>query len=124
MWPTSTATARRDIFFKHADGRVYVYRMDGLAVVGGKELLGAGLGWSVSHAADLNGDGKADLVLRHADGRAHLWLMDGTDDHRQRRACCRRPRAGASCGTGDLNGDGQAPTSSSCTTTAAATSTS
>ena len=62
----------------HDDGRGYIYLMNGTTIIGGAGFLAPGSGWTVSHVADLDGDGKTDLVFRHADGRAHLFLMNGT----------------------------------------------
>ena len=36
--------------------------MNGLAEAGSGVILNAGNGWSVTHAADLDGDGKADTL--------------------------------------------------------------
>ena len=67
----------------------------------------AGLGWTMSHTADLNGDGKADLVLRHT-RRTRAHLADGRHHHHRQR----EPAAGGvgldAHPTGDLNGDGKA----------------
>ena len=37
-------------------------------------ILGASPGWTVSHTADFNGDGKVDLLWRNANGAVALWL--------------------------------------------------
>jgi hypothetical protein len=37
----------------------------------------AGGGWHVTHAADLDGDGKADLVWTDDAGRYGGWIMNG-----------------------------------------------
>jgi hypothetical protein len=51
--------------------------MNGSTITSGALLLGSGSPWTVTHALDTNGDGKADLILRHTDGSVYLWTMNG-----------------------------------------------
>lgn len=66
-----------DIVFEHADGRVAIWFMAGIAQIGGAQILGAGTGWKAKLAADFDGDGKDDLIWEHSDGRVALLTMDG-----------------------------------------------
>lgn len=61
-----------------------IVRQDGMylfvpAFNDGGLLLDASSGWSLSHIADLNGDGKSDLILKHANGALFVYLMNGYD---------------------------------------------
>lgn len=60
---------------------VGAYFMNGTVTRGGMGVhqlprgnTSLGLGWTISHLADLNGDGRADFVLRHTDGRVYAYL--------------------------------------------------
>jgi hypothetical protein len=95
-----------DVLWRHTDGRVAAWLMDGLATVGSNELIAAGTGWSVSRIADLDGDGKADLVWSHDDGRLAVYLMDGLAPA----ATAQLLNAGSGwhvSQTADLDGDGR-----------------
>src|SRR5207247_2550143 len=79
---------------------------NGLAATQVAGLIPAG-GWTVSHIADLDGDGRADLILRHADGTVSAWFMNGLA------VAGTTTFVGPGSGwtlvkTGDFNGDGKA----------------
>jgi outer membrane protein assembly factor BamB len=98
---------RSDVVFQNSDGRIAAWLMNGTAVTATANLIGAGAGWSVTHAADLSGDAKADILLRHTDGRVYLYVMNGLT------VTLGRELLGAGLGwsvshTADLNGDGKA----------------
>ncbi|APV50803.1 hypothetical protein BWI17_14570 [Betaproteobacteria bacterium GR16-43] len=66
-----------DLAWQNADGRHALWTMNGLAATGSAEILGAGTGWTATHAGDFDGDGKTDLVWQHTDGRVALYMMNG-----------------------------------------------
>jgi hypothetical protein len=65
------------VWRNNSDDTIAAWLMNGLAVNGKADLLGANSGWLVTHTGDFNGDGKTDLLLRQLDGRVSLWLMNG-----------------------------------------------
>jgi mono/diheme cytochrome c family protein len=60
-----------------ANGASSALMLSGTTVDSTVALLGGGLGWTITHTGDLDGDGKADLLWRNTDGTAVAWLMDG-----------------------------------------------
>ena len=74
---------RADLFWQHhGDGRIAVWRMDGLTVLDGVFLTPSQVtdtNWRIAGTADFDGNGSRDLVWRHeTDGRVAIWLMNGT----------------------------------------------
>jgi hypothetical protein len=65
---------RADILWQNADGRIAVYSMDGLTIRDSQNLAGAGAP-TVSHAADINGNGVPDLLLRDGNGTLFAWIL-------------------------------------------------
>jgi len=71
---------KSDIFWRHSDGSVAAWLMDGTQTLA-MSLLGSGpveQAWQVESIADFNGDGKSDIFWRHSDGSVATWLMNGT----------------------------------------------
>ncbi|APV50535.1 hypothetical protein BWI17_13040 [Betaproteobacteria bacterium GR16-43] len=69
---------RDDIVWRHADGRVAIWLMDGLRLVAGAGIFPAGTGWRVVQVTNFDGDpGRADLLWQHTDGRIAIYAMDG-----------------------------------------------
>ncbi len=74
-----SADGKSDLIFRNANtGQISAWLMNGTTVTSSADLLGANSGWTVTHTADFNGDGKADILYQHTDGRVAMWLMDGT----------------------------------------------
>ena len=69
---------KADILWRHDDGSVEMWLMDGATVLQSSAIMPAGT-WRVQLVGDFNGDMRNDLVWRNdADGSVGLWLMDGT----------------------------------------------
>jgi uncharacterized protein (DUF2141 family) len=99
------ADAKSDLAWKQDDGSAALWLMNGTAVAGTQQLIGAGTGWSIALTADLNGDGKSDVVWQHTDGRVAAYLMNGMSVS----STAQLLNAGAWTVTnaGDFNGDGK-----------------
>jgi len=74
---------RADLFWQHhGDGRIAVWRMDGLTVLEGVFLTPSQVtdtNWKIAGTGDFDGNGSRDLVWHHqTDGRIAIWLMNGT----------------------------------------------
>jgi len=51
--------------------------MDGGTIVSQVTLAPPAIGATITHAIDLNGDGKSDLIWRYTDGSVLGWIMNG-----------------------------------------------
>ena len=70
---------RSDILWRHDDGRVAEWQMDGTTIVRNEVLReNPGTVWKIAEVGDFNGDGQSDILWRHDDGRVAEWQMDGT----------------------------------------------
>jgi hypothetical protein len=70
-----------DILWRHTDGRLIVWYMNGTAISGSAWLNNGdpvNSNWSAAGVADFNGDGSPDVLWRHTDGRVLIWYMNGT----------------------------------------------
>jgi hypothetical protein len=67
-----------DIVWRHSDGRITTWLMNGTSANSSAELLGSGTGWNLSRLADMDGDGSLDILWQHIDGRVAAYLMDRT----------------------------------------------
>jgi hypothetical protein len=102
------ADRKSDLLFRNGTtGDLVGNLMNGTNVASSAQLPGIGSAWSVTHAADFDGNGKADLALSHSDGRMVVWLMNGTTVTSS--AQLLDAYSGWSIThTGDFNGDGKA----------------
>lgn len=78
--PDLNGDGRADILWRHADGRVAVWYMDGATRLGTAFLndgVAVGAVWTLGATTDINGDGHPDLLWRHNDGRLAVWFMNG-----------------------------------------------
>jgi serralysin len=97
---------KADIVFRHEDGRIGTYLMNGTQVTFAGEIGRSSPSWHIAGIGDFNGDGKDDIVFHHDDGRIGMFLMNGAQ-------VTFAGEAGAAssswtlAGTGDFNGDGK-----------------
>ena len=75
---------QKDILWHHqADGRLYVWFMNGLTVTSGSYLTPAAFTdtqWVIRGVADFNGDGKSDILWHHqGNGSLYVWFLGGTN---------------------------------------------
>jgi subtilisin family serine protease len=78
--PDLNGDDKADILWRHSDGRLAVWYMNG-AVRLGTAFLNDGVAiaaaWTLGATTDVNGDGHSDLLWRHSDGRLAVWFMNG-----------------------------------------------
>jgi hypothetical protein len=68
-----------DILWRHDDGSLAAWLMNGTTVTAISPLSPGGLpdlAWKVAGAADINADGHQDLIWRHTNGSLAAWLMN------------------------------------------------
>ena len=75
---------QKDILWHHqADGRLYVWFMNGLTVTSGSYLTPSAFAdtqWVIRGVADFNADGKSDVLWHHqGDGSLYVWFLGGTN---------------------------------------------
>jgi hypothetical protein len=101
---------RPEILWRHVQGFVYAWFLNGHALVQGAYLTPGHVdnSWRLAAIADLNLDGKADLIWQRNTGTLYVWHMNGTT------AATVGPLSPGSAGgdwqvrgAGDLNGDGK-----------------
>jgi Ca2+-binding RTX toxin-like protein len=68
---------RSDILWRHDNGTVALWTMNGATKLADQVVSGMGNDWILADAADFNGDGKTDLLWRHTSGAVALWTMNG-----------------------------------------------
>ncbi|APV50540.1 hypothetical protein BWI17_13065 [Betaproteobacteria bacterium GR16-43] len=97
---------KQDIVFRHTDGRVAIWTMNGLTTTTSAQIFPAGTAWTVARQADTDGDGKSDLVWQNPDGRVAVYQMNGTTATTKTNLL---PAGGWQVKhAGDLDGDGRA----------------
>ena len=72
---------RADILFRHRQGTLSIWLMNGTTRVGTVAPSidnVADSKWQIQGAGDYDGDGNADILWRHSDGWLSVWLMEGT----------------------------------------------
>jgi len=100
---------RSDILWRHADGTIYIWLMNGGNIQGQAIIGNPGADWSVADIADLDGDGRDDIVFRRAaDGYMYLWFMNGLSIASATPFQTVSAVTWPAVYTGDFNGDGKA----------------
>jgi Gametolysin peptidase M11/FG-GAP-like repeat/FG-GAP repeat len=99
------ATHTSDLVWHNPNGQTAIWLMSGLAVSSSATIF-ADPNWTVTHTADLNGDGKSDLIWRNSvTGQTAAWLMNGLATT-SAAVLFSNPNWAVTF-TGDFNGDGQ-----------------
>jgi subtilisin-like proprotein convertase family protein len=69
-----------DLLFRHSDGNLAVWLMDGLTMKSSAFLNPRGsASWKAIDTADFNKDGKVDILFQNDDGNLAVWFMDGLE---------------------------------------------
>jgi hypothetical protein len=69
---------KSDILWRHTDGTVVEYQMNGTAIIDSGVVGQISNNWSVQGIGDFNGDHRDDILWRHTDGTVVEYLMNGT----------------------------------------------
>jgi hypothetical protein len=71
---------RPEIVWRHDNGAVYAWFVDGKTLLSGAYLTPSQVdnSWRIAALADLNQDGKDDLIWQHNTGTIYVWFMNGT----------------------------------------------
>lgn len=89
-------------------GALYVWLMNGTAVISSGYLPPIDLDWQVQQVGDFDGGGKADILWRErGSGTTYLWVMNGTAIASQGYTASQADNGWQIQGAGDLNGDGR-----------------
>ncbi|MBA4149065.1 MAG: VCBS repeat-containing protein [Verrucomicrobia bacterium] len=78
------ADGAKDIVFRHQDGRLAIWIMNGFEYVQ-SQLLDTPRpdhSWKFGALADLDRNGQDDFIWRHTDGRIQVWFMSGSSAFR------------------------------------------
>ena len=73
------ADGRTDLLWRHDQGLVAIWFMDGGRQIAGTLVTSSplsDLGWRIVATGDVDGDGKPDILWQHTDGRVAVWYMD------------------------------------------------
>ena len=73
----SAPTASADILWRHDNGQVVLWQMDGATILSNQSVATIGNDWHNEGVADFGGDGRADVLWRNDSGQVALWTMDG-----------------------------------------------
>jgi hypothetical protein len=96
-----------DILWRHVDGQVVTWEMEGGLLVTNHSIASAGGNWRINGTGDFDGDGDADILWRHTDGPVVTWEMQDGDlvaSH----GIASAPSAWRINGVGDFDADGDA----------------
>jgi Subtilase family/Calx-beta domain/SdrD B-like domain/PA14 domain/CARDB/FG-GAP-like repeat len=98
---------KSDILWRHSNGSVYAYQMNGSSVVSEGFIGTASDDWVIAGTGDFDANGKADILWRNSiSGSTYVWQIDGN---------AKVGEGGIRTvsndwqisGTGDFNGDGK-----------------
>ncbi|MES2856123.1 MAG: VCBS repeat-containing protein, partial [Bdellovibrionota bacterium] len=68
---------KEDLIFRHSDGRVQGWLMNGYALKAAGDIGAVASNWKLRGIGDYNGDGKVDLLYREVTGPMKIWFMNG-----------------------------------------------
>jgi hypothetical protein len=71
------ADGRDDVVFRHMQGSVYAWLMEGSEVVDSGSLGTADTTWEIVGLVDVDGDGDQDLIWHNEGGRTRVKFLDG-----------------------------------------------
>ena len=71
------ADGRADVLWRHDNGQVVLWSMNGSQIVSNQSVATIGSDWHNEGVGDFNGDGKADVLWHNNSGQIALWTMDG-----------------------------------------------
>jgi hypothetical protein len=72
------ADSRSDVVWRHVDGDVALWLMNGTQMTPGPVYGPIPSVWSIVGQRDFNGDGNADVLWRDTSGNVAIWEMNGT----------------------------------------------
>jgi hypothetical protein len=77
----STSTPTADILWRHNNGQVFIWLMDGDMRIGQGSPGGVGQVWQIADTGDFNGDGNDDILWRNQSpsGLVFVWFIDGVN---------------------------------------------
>jgi FG-GAP-like repeat/Calx-beta domain len=97
---------KSDILWRHDDGRVAIWQMDGTAITSASAgIATVATTWKIAGTGDFNGDSKSDILWRNDDGSVAIWQMDGTTITPASAIIANPGTDWRIAGTGDFNGD-------------------
>jgi len=96
-----------DILRRDSPGNVFIWLMNGRAVLSQTFVASVWPGWFIVGSGDFNGDSKADILWRDPAGSVAIWLMDGAAVASYG-AVANVPTDWSIAGVGDFNGDQKA----------------
>jgi hypothetical protein len=76
--PLATTLRGKEILWRHNNGSITKWVMNGLTVGSNAVLFGPAGGWDVARVGDFNADASNDVAWESAQGIPAVWLMNGT----------------------------------------------
>jgi GH25 family lysozyme M1 (1,4-beta-N-acetylmuramidase) len=98
--------SKSDILWRHTDGSVGIWEMNGTEIKAGLPVLRMPTEWSIVATGDFDGDGKSDILWRRTDGLVGIWLMNGAEI-KIGQSIFMMPTEWSIAATGDFDGDGK-----------------
>lgn len=68
-------TGHTDVLWRHTDGTVALWGMNGQTIESESYYSVSDLGWQIKGTGDFNGDRHADMLWRHTNGQTAIWHM-------------------------------------------------